>query len=145
MKRTIQILAASAFIFVAAFSNSAKAQSNEKDLVTLAKKYEDAYNKKDAKAIKAFYTKDAVRVSADGTTTNGSEAIGADAANFFANNGAADIKITTNKTVTESNGTVTATGTYEGTVGGNSYSGNFTNTCVKEKGHWKISKSVLSN
>lgn len=128
MKRTIQILAISAFVFMVAFSNPAKAQDNEKDMVTLAKNYEDAYNKKDAAAIKAFYTTDAIRVNTDGTTTNGSEAIAADAADFFANNSAVEIKITVTKSVTESDGTVTSSGTYEGNVGGNAFTGNFTNT-----------------
>ena len=145
MKRTIQILAAFAFIFMAAFTNTAIAQDNEKDMVTLAKKYQDAYNKKDAAAIKAFYTKDAVRDNADGTTTNGSDAIAADAANFFAGNNAAEIKITVTKSVTESDGTVTSSGTFEGTMNGNPFSGNFVNTCVKQNGKWKISKSVISN
>lgn len=145
MKKAIQILATSAFVFMAGFTNAAKAQDTEKDMVTLAKNYEDAYNKKDAAAIKAFYTTDAVRSGQDGTTTNGSEAIAADAADFFTNNAAVQIKITVSKSVTESDGTVTSSGTYEGSAGGNSFSGNFTNTCVKVDGAWKISKSVLSN
>jgi len=130
---------------MAAFINTVKAQDNEKDMVTLAKKYQDAYNKKDTAAIKAFYTTDAVRNNPDGTTTNGSDAIADDAANFFASNSAAEIKITVTKSVTESDGAVTSSGTFEGTVGGNSFSGSFTNTCVKENGEWKISKSVISN
>ena len=145
MKRAIQILATSAFVFMAVFTNAAQAQDNEKDMVTMAKNYEDAYNKKDAAAIKAFYTTDAVRSNPDGGTITGSEAIGADAADFFTNNGDVTIKITVAKSVTESDGSVTSSGTYEGSSGGNSFSGNFTNTCVKENGGWKVSKSVLSN
>jgi ketosteroid isomerase-like protein len=145
MKRTIQILAASVFIFMAAFTNPVKAQDNEKDMIALAKKYQDSYNKKDTAAIKAFYTTDAVRYNPDGTTTNGSDAIVVDAANFFASNSQLEIKIIVSKSVTESDGTVTSSGTYEGTASGNPFNGNFVNTCVKENGEWKISKSVLSN
>ncbi len=143
MKKAIHITLA-AFVFMTAFINPVKAQDNKKEMETLAKNYEDAYNKKDAKAIKEFYTKDAVRINSDGTTTNGSEAIAADAAEFFANNNAT-IKITVSNTVTESDGTVTATGTFEGSTGGTDFSGNYTNTNVKEDGQWKISKSVLTN
>ncbi len=142
MKKAIHIIVA-AIVFMAAFANPVKAQDNKKEMETLAKNYEDAYNKKDAKAIKEFYTKDAVRVNADGTTTNGSEAIAADATEFFANN-SATIKIAVSS-VTESDGTLTTTGTFGGSAGNNDFSGNYTNTCVKEDGQWKISKSVLTN
>lgn len=144
MKKAIQIIVATAFVFIAAFANPVKAQDNKKEMETLAKNYEGAYDKKDAKAIKEFYTKDAVRVNPDGTTTNGSEAIAADAANFFANNNAT-IKITVSKCVAESDGSLTTTGTYGGTTGNTDFGGNYTNTCVKEAGQWKISKSVLTN
>ncbi|MEO8111076.1 MAG: nuclear transport factor 2 family protein [Ginsengibacter sp.] len=142
MKKAINIIAAATFVLLAAFTNPVKAQDNKKDMETLAKNYEDAYIKKDAKAIKEFYTNDAVRVNTDGTTTNGSEAISAEAADFFANNNPT-IKITVSD-VTESNGTLTATGTYAGSTGSTDFSGNYTNTCVKENGQWKISKSVLT-
>ncbi len=132
-----------AFVSMAAFVSPAKAQDNKKDMETLAKSYEDAYNKKDAKAIKEFYTKDAVRVNPDGTTTNGSESIASDATDFFANNNPS-IKIAVDQ-VTESNGILTTTGTYSGSTGSTDISGSYTNTCVKEDGKWKISKSVLIN
>lgn len=132
-----------AFAFMAAFVSPARAQDTKKDMETLAKNYGDAYNKKDAKAIKEFYTKDAVRVNTDGTTTNGSEAIASEAADFFANNNPS-IKITVDN-VTDSDGKLTTTGTYSGSAGNTNFSGNYTNTCVQEDGKWKISKSVLTS
>ncbi|MEO8415186.1 MAG: nuclear transport factor 2 family protein [Ginsengibacter sp.] len=144
MKKAIHIIVTTAFVFMAAFTNPIKAQDNKKEMETLAKNYGDAYNKKDAKAIMQFYTKDAVRVNPDGTTTNGSEAIAADATAFFANNNPT-IKITVSNCVAESDGSVTTTGTYEGNTGNTDFGGNYTNTCVKEDGQWKISKSVLTN
>ncbi len=143
MKKILHILAAT-FVLMSAFSTPVKAQDNKKEMETLAKNYEDAYNKKDAKAIKEFYTKDAVRVNPDGTTTNGSEAIAADATDFFAKNNAT-ISITVSNCVTETDGSLTATGTYKGSAGGNDFGGNYTNTCVKEDGEWKISKSVVTS
>ena len=143
MKKVLHILVA-AFVFMTAFANPVKAQDNKKEMETLAKNYEDAYNKKDAKAIKEFYTKDAVRVNPDGTTTNGSEAIASDASDFFANNNVT-IKISVTNCTTESDGSLTTTGTYSGNTGNSDFSGTYTNTCVKEDGQWKISKSVVTN
>ena len=142
MKKVLYILVA-AFTIMTAFVNPVKAQDNKKEMETLAKNYEDAYNKKDAKAIKGFYTKDAVRVNPDGTTTNGSEAIAADASDFFASNNPT-IKIIVSNCVKGSDGTLTTTGTYSGSTGSGDFSGNYTNTCVKEGGRWKISKSSLT-
>ena len=140
---------ATAFMVMAAFINPLHAQNTKKDMDKLAKDFENAYNKKDAKTLKEYYTKDAVRVNADGTTTNGNDAIEESLANDFKINNT-KIKITVAKAVTESDGSVTTTGTYlaNGTnMNGEKIdvSGNFTNTAVKENGHWKISKSVLTN
>lgn len=139
---------AAALMVMAAFTNPLKAQDSRKEMVKLAKDFQNSYNKKDVKALQEYYTPDAVRINTDGTTVNGNEAIGAYYANEF-KNGVAKVKITVDKTVTESDGSVTATGTYHAT--GTSatgekieISGKFTNTTVKEDGHWKISKSVLT-
>ena len=145
MKRSIQVMTATVFVFIATIASPVKAQGNEKEIAKLVKAYEDAYNKEDAKAIKKFYTKDAVRVNPDGTTTNGSEEIVATIVAVFGNSDV-KIKITADKSVTESDGTITSTGSYEGTVeGGDPFSGNYTNTLVKKNGRLKISKSVLTN
>ena len=149
MKKVIPVMLATAFMVMAAFINPLHAQNTKKEMDKLAKDFENAYNKKDAKTLKEYYTKDAVRVNADGTTTNGNDAIEESLANDFKTNNA-KIKITVTKAVTESDGSVTTTGTYHATgtnMNGEKIDvgGNFTNTAVKENGHWKISKSVLTN
>lgn len=140
---------ATAFMLMAAFINPLHAQNTKKEMDKIAKDFEKAYNKKDAKMLQQYYTNDAVRINADGTTTNGNEAIEESLANDFKTNNA-KIKITVAKAVTESDVSVSTTGTYHVT-GTNmkgekiDVGGNFTNTAVKENGHWKISKSVLTN
>ncbi len=140
---------AAAFMIMAAFINPLKAQNHKKEMVKLAKKFQNSYNKKDANALKEFYTTDAVRINTDGTTINGNEAIGAGFADEF-KSGVSKIKIIVDKAVTGSDGSVTTTGTYHATGASTTgekidISGNFTNTTVKEDGHWKISKSVLTS
>lgn len=140
-----------AFMILTALINPLKAQNHKKEMVKLAKDYQNAYNKKDVKALQQFYTADAIEINIDGTRINGNEAIGASMEDEF-KKGIDKIKIIPDKSVTNSDGSVTASGTYyvyhltgtseidEKIDGG----GNFTNTTVKENGHWKISKSVLS-
>lgn len=140
-----------AFMILTAFVNPVKAQNQKKEMAKLAKDYQNAYNKKDVKALQQFYTADAIEINIDGTTIKGNEAIGASMADVF-KKGDDKIKIIPDKSVTNSDGSVTTTGTfYVYHVTGTSEKdekidggGNFTTTKVKENGHWKISKSVLS-
>ena len=149
MKKTIPMMLAAAFMVLAAFTNPVKAQDHQKEMANLAKHFQNAYNNKDVKALEGFYTKDAVRVNADGTTTNGNKAIGEVHANDF-KQGINKIKITVDKCVNESDGAVTVTGTFDATGVSPKkekieLKGTFTNTTVNENGHWKISKSVVTN
>ena len=116
----------------------------------LAKKYESAYNRKDVKALKGMYTKDAVRVNPDGNTITGIGDIGDSTAQDFKNSKVIMVKITMDKNVKESDGSVTTSGTYH--VTGKTkkgekidFKGAYTNTVVKEGGKWKIAKMVLTS
>ncbi|MEO5999671.1 MAG: nuclear transport factor 2 family protein [Chitinophagaceae bacterium] len=136
-----------AIISFAAFVTPLYAQDATKDLLVFTKKFQDAYNKKDDKALKMMYTVDATRTSADGSVITGNEAISAEFATFFEN--PASIEIKQEKVATQADGSAIATGTYH--VTGTSQSGekfdlkgNYANTVVKSKGQWKISKSVLT-
>ena len=149
MKKVIPMMLAAAFMVLAAFTNPVKAQDHQKEMANLAKQFQNAYNNKDVKALEGFYTKDAVRVNADGTTTNGNKAIGEVHAMDF-KNGINKIKITVDKCVNESDGAVTVSGTFDATGVSPKkekidIKGTFTNTTVNENGHWKISKSVVTN
>ncbi|HEY5408033.1 MAG TPA: nuclear transport factor 2 family protein [Ginsengibacter sp.] len=150
MKRTITFSLLLAIAFCIALVNPLKAQNNDKDMNALAKKFENAYNRKDAKALKGMYTKDAVRTNTDGTVTTGNAAISDSLAKGFKDSKTIMIKIKVDKSVTESDGSITATGTYH--VTGKSTKGEkidakgaFNNINVKEGGTWKISKSVLTS
>ncbi|MBC7536093.1 MAG: nuclear transport factor 2 family protein [Ferruginibacter sp.] len=132
---------------VAAFINPLKAQEATKELAAFTQKFQDAYNKKDDKALKEMYTKDAIRTTSDKKTIIGNEAIGAQFAEYFKDDITIEIKQT--KVVTATDGTATATGTYH--VTGTSKTGEkidrqggYNNKAVKVKGQWKISKNVLT-
>jgi len=149
MKKTIQL--GLLLLFATAIVSPLLAQdAKNEDMVKLAKKYEAAYNKKDDKALKDMYTKDATRTDTEGTVLSGSEAIRAALAAAFAETDAsAKLIIMQDKTETAADGAVTSTGTYVATgktKAGEAFElkGSYTNTVVKEGGQWKIAKSVLS-
>lgn len=147
MKKTIRISLLLAFAAVTAFLNPLKAQDATKELSAFTKKFQDAYNKQDDKALKEMYTIDAVRITTDGKTMNGNKTIGAAFADYFKNNTVTG-EIKQDKVVTEKDGSVTATGTYHVTGTAKTgekidRTGGYTNTVVKVKGQWKIAKNVL--
>lgn len=148
MKQTIKLCLLATVALLTAFVIPSNAQDVTKDMAAFAKKFQAAYNKHDDKALKMMYTADAVRIATDGTTLNGNEAISADFAKSFT-----DIKptieITPDKTESQSDGSAISTGTYHVTgrnAAGESIDlkGSYTNTVVKEKGQWKLAKSVLT-
>lgn len=148
MKRTIKFSLLLAMAFCIALVNPLAAQNINNDMNALAKKYESAYNRKDVKALKSMYTKDAVRVNPDGNTITGVDVIGDSLTLDFKNNKVVMVKIMADKGVKESDGSVTATGTYHitGTTKKGDkidFKGAYTNTVVKEGGKWKIEKMIL--
>jgi len=148
MKQTIKFSLLLAIAFCIALVNPLAAQNINNDMNALAKKYEIAYNHKEVKALKGMYTKDAVRVNPDGNTITGIDAIGDSTALDFKNNKVIMVKIKPDKSVKESDGSVTATGTYHvtGTTKKGEkidFKGAYTNTVVKEGGNWKITKMIL--
>lgn len=149
MKKTSQLSLLVLLVF-AAFTTSLSAQDIQKEMLSLTKKYEQAYNKKDSKSLQAMYTKDATRTNADGEVENGNNAIGAALAEDFKTLDATTITIIPGKTQPAADGTVTATGSYriKGKLKQNGEpfdaKGTYTNTLVKEGKQWKIVKSVLA-
>ena len=149
MKKTIKLSLLLAVLFITAFSSHLKAQTADAEIQVLTRQFQDAYNKEDAKAIKAMYTADAVRVEVDGKTTNGAEGVKAIYETQF-KNGDATVLINSVNVVSQNNTNATATGTFHvngKTVKGDKIdlTGAYTNTLVKQNGQWKISKTVLNN
>ncbi len=147
MKKTIKFSLLLALVSITAFINPLHAQGITKDLLGFAKQFQAAYNKKDDKALKTMYTDDAVRVGTDGSTITGSENIVAELVKNYSA-GKVTIEILQEKVVT-TDGVTTTTGTYHVTGKTDAgepieIKGGYTNTVVKVKGHWKISKSVLT-
>jgi uncharacterized protein (TIGR02246 family) len=148
MKKSIKLSLLSAVISVTAFVTPLKAQDATKELAAFTKKFQAAYNNKDDKTLKTMYTDDATRIGTDGTTSTGCDSIAAQFKDYFTAN-KVTIVIKQDKVDTQADGSATATGTYHVTGTSNTgekidRSGTYTNTVVKVKGHWKISKSVLT-
>ena len=147
MQKTIQFSLLLVFFSVISLINPAKAQDATKELTAFAKQFEEACNKKDVKAIKELFTKDAVRINPDGQTENGNDAIVAAYEELFQMK--LTITIKQEKVTTENSSTV-STGTYQATGSTESgetidAKGGFIHTMVKENGQWKISKQVLNS
>ena len=148
MKKTMRLNLLLAIAFCIALVNPLTAQNINNDMNALVKKYESAYNRKDVKTLKGMYVKDAVRTNPDGITTTGIDAISDSLAADFRNYKVVMIKIRADKSVKESDGSVTATGTYHvtGTTKKGKkidFKGAYTNTVVKDGGKWKIEKMIL--
>ncbi|MEO6229146.1 MAG: nuclear transport factor 2 family protein [Ferruginibacter sp.] len=148
MKKTIKFSLLFVLATFIAFVNPLKAQDANKEMNAFVKKFENSYNKKDAMAIKAMFTDDAVRTNTDGSVVTGSEAIGAEFTDQFKDN---DFKlvITQEKAEMQPDGSIMASGTYR--VTGKSgagedvdFSGKYEGTNVKVDGKWKIAKQVLT-
>jgi uncharacterized protein (TIGR02246 family) len=147
MKKTIQFSLLFVFFAIPSFISSVTAQDATKDLAALTKQFEDACNKKDVKAIKEMFTKDALRINPDGQTETGNDAIAAAYEELFQNKLTVTIK---QEKVAAENGSTVSTGTYHATGSTQSgetidSKGSFIHTVVKENGQWKISKQVLNS
>ena len=146
MKRTIQFSLLLVFLSITALINPAKAQDATKELTAFTKRFEDACNKRDVKAIKEMFTKDAVRTDPEGQSQTGNDAIAAAFEELFQNKLTVTLK---QEKVAFDNGNNVSTGTYQASgtsSSGDSWEakGTFSNTMMKEGGQWKISKQVLT-
>ena len=149
MKKTIKFSFLFAMFSITTFINPLQAQDATKELLGFTKKFQVTYNKNDAKELKEMYTTDATRVAADGSAITGNDNISTAFAKSFTGSKLM-IEIVQDKVVTGADGSATATGTYHVTGTTNAgeavdIKGSYTNTVVKVKGHWKISKSVLAS
>jgi uncharacterized protein (TIGR02246 family) len=115
-----------------------------KDVRAFVQNFQDAYNKKDAAALKAMFTTNAERILPDGKATKGAENIAADYSEAFKNaNASSTIKLA--NVQPQFDGSVIATGTYS--VYGTSakgdrvaLNGSYSNKMVNENGQWKLTE-----
>ena len=147
MKKTIHLSLLFTFLSIISLVNTTTAQDATKELTAFTKRFEEAFNKKDIKAIKEMFSKDAVRISAEGQTQTGNAAIVAAYEELFLNK--LTVTITQEKVATE-NGSTVSSGTYHATGSTQSgesidSKGSFVNTMIKEGGQWKISKQTLNS
>lgn len=115
-----------------------------KDVRIFVQNFQDAYNKKDAAALKAMFIDNATRILPDGKATNGAENIAAAYSEDFKNaNTSGTIKLSNLQP--QFDGSVMATGTY--TVYGSSvkgtrvsFNGSYRNKMINENGQWKLAE-----
>lgn len=127
----------------------AQTVSDEADMHNFARRFMAAYNAGDHTALGKMYTADAVRTDPNGNQIVGAVNIAAYFAEQFRKNNATLLLRQQHTSWSESQGTLTTTGTYA--VYGKQYvydieidiNGTYTNTLVKQKGEWKIARSVL--
>lgn len=137
-----------ALIF-SAFTTSGYAQATGKSIKKFTKSFSKAYNAKDHATLTGMFTSDAVRIDAEGKTTNGGAQIGADYAQVFS---ATDQKVVIKHADVRDNpdGSAVANGKYSvtGTVKSSgdkiALAGTYENKLVKQNGQWKISHMKLS-
>ena len=123
------------------------AQNLDKEMVSLTKKYEKAYNKQDVNTMTSMYTSDAVRSYSDGRMNTGTAEIEEAMNQEFSANSVV-LSLQHGSAEMNADGTATAKGTYSmsgatGTGEKIEGSGSYTNTLTKVGGEWLLSKSVI--
>lgn len=139
-------------VLITIFGGQLQAQtaSNEFEIQNFTRKFLAAYNLQDAKALKNMYTKDAVRVDPIKGEIRGADKIGEYFDQQFIHNNTTLLLRPTSITWSDREHAFVARGTYEvfgATVVydiGIHDAGAYANTMIKEKGEWKIARSVLT-
>jgi uncharacterized protein (TIGR02246 family) len=115
------------------------AQQPDPAVENLARTYEAAFNKGDAKAIAALHTADAVRMFPDGQVVTGRTGIEeAYAAALAAELKGAKLTIGAGQTQKLTADVITTTGTYEVVGGKTPAKGRYLNTLKREGGQWLL-------
>jgi len=146
------ILVLTALICTTIFSNlQAQTESDEAEIKAFTNNFMTAYNKQDVEAIQKMYMDDAVRVDTEGKEIKGADQIAAYfMERFIKNNITLDVK-QMELSWSDAQHAFVASGTYEVKGAQIVYdikihdTGKYANTMIKEKGKWKIAKSVLTS
>jgi uncharacterized protein (TIGR02246 family) len=121
---------------------------DESQVSTFTTSWESAFNSGDHNAIADMFTADGERTATDGTTVAGRERIAKHYADQFSKGGKFRVRIRTESTAPQTDGSVISTGQYisKGTdADGNEvvYRGTFRNQLVKENQRLRIKKMRL--
>jgi ketosteroid isomerase-like protein len=126
----------------------AQSATNEADMHTFAREFMAAYNQGDHQALRKMYTEYAIRVDQEGKELTGGNKIAAYFAEQFRLNNATLLLRQESFTQSDASRAWVAKGSYEIYGKTNIYdieiglAGHYTNTMVKDRGKWKIAKSV---
>ena len=144
------LLLLTAFICTTIFNNlQAQTESDEAEIKAFAQNFMTAYNKQDVEAIQKMYMDDAVRVDTEGNKVEGADKIAAYFKERFIKNNVTLKVSQTNLSWSDAEHAFVASGTYEVKGAQIVYdikihdTGKYSNTMIKEKGEWKIAKTVL--
>ncbi len=136
-------------LFAATFGNlQAQSATNEFEMQEFARKFMNAYNQGDHKAIRKMYLDDAVRIDAEGKEIKGADKIAAYFADQFVKNNATVFIRQLSVNWSDQEHAWVASGTYEVNGKTNVYdipihfTGHYANAMIKKDGQWKIAKSV---
>jgi len=122
------------------------AQQPDPAIEKLARTYEAAFNKGDAKAIAALHTAEGVRMFSDGQIVTGRAGIEkAYAAAMAAELKGAKLTIGAGEVQKLSADVVTSTGTYELVGGKTPEKGRYLNTLKREGGHWLLASVATAD
>ncbi len=137
-KRTVLLV-----VVLIGLGSAAAAQKPDADMEALTRTYEQAFNKGDAKALSALYTKDAVRLGLEGQLANGQAAIEKNYTTAFGAT-AKGAKLTLKPgRVQEVTSDVRITkGTFQVTGGSMPGNGRYVNTVVRQGGPWRLASVV---
>ena len=137
---------AASVIAVLAVSVWVAAQQSDPAIEKVARTYEAAFNKGDAKALAALYTADGVRMFSDGQIVTGRAGIEkAYAAALAAELKGATLTIGAGQVQKLSADVVTSTGTYELVAGKTPAKGRYLNTLKREGGQWLLASVATAD
>ena len=140
MRRIVSLVA----VAVVGMSLGLVAQKADADIEAVTRRFEQAFNKGDAKGIAALFTKDALQLSPDGQLLTGQAAIEQHHAQVFGSVAkGAKLSIKPGRTQEVTPDVRISEGTYQVTGGALPGSGRYVNTLVRQGGEWRLASVVV--
>lgn len=133
-----------ATVVVTLWGPALAAQKPDADIQALTRSFEQAFNKGDAKAVAALFTKDALQLPPDGQLLTGQAVIEQHHAKLFAGPAkGARLTLTPGRAQELTSDVRVAEGTYEVTGGSIPGTGRYVNTLLRQGGQWRLASVVV--
>ena len=141
MRRRLALVIAAAVVTLAP---ALAAQKPDADMEALTRSFEQAFNKGDAKAIAALFTKEAMQLAPDGQLLTGQSAIEQHHAKVFGGPAkGARLALKPGRTQEVTSDVRITEGTYQVTGGTMPGSGRYMNTLLRQGGQWRLAGVVV--